>query len=131
MQIPSWAELYAPVIARVLMGGMFLMAGIQKFMTLDTTAGYIATSFLPAPMAMAVIAAIVETVLGASLLIGYRTKLAAAGLAVFTVIATIAFHTGWSANQMQQVLFTKNLAIVAGLLYMMAFGSGRYAVNNK
>lgn len=131
MQIPSWAEMYAPVVARVLMGGMFLMAGIQKFMGLSGTAGYIEMAGLPAPMVLAFLAAALEVVAGAALLIGFRTKLAAASLAVFTVIATIIFHTGWSTNPMQQTMFMKNLAIIAGLLYMMSFGSGKYAADNK
>lgn len=131
MVIPSWAELYAPVIARVLMGGMFVMAGVQKFMGLDATAGYIASVDLPAPMLLAVLVAALEVIAGAALVLGMRVKLAAAALAVFVIVATILFHTGWSANQMQMTLFIKNLAIVAGLLYMMSFGAGRYALGSR
>jgi putative oxidoreductase len=131
MRIPSWAELYAPVIARVLMGGMFLLAGIQKWMGLSGTAMYIESVGLPAPMVLAVLAALIETVFGAALLVGFRTKLAAAGLLVFTVIATLIFHTGWSANANQQVMFMKNLAIMAGLLYMMSFGSGAFSADRN
>jgi putative oxidoreductase len=128
MQIPSWAEMYAPVIARVLMGGMFLIAGIQKFMGLEGTAGYIASVGLPAASVLAVLVAALEVVAGAAILLGYHVKLAAAALVVFVVLATLLFHTGWSANPMQMTLFMKNLAITAGLLYMMTFGSGRFAL---
>ena len=120
--------MYAPVVARVLMGGMFLLAGIQKFMGLEGTAGYIASVDLPASMVLAVLVAALEVVAGAAILLGIRVKLAAAALVVFTVVATLLFHTGWSANAMQMTLFMKNLAIIAGLLYMMTFGSGRFAL---
>lgn len=131
MQIPSWAEVYAPVIARVLVGGMFVMAGIQKFMDLSATSGYISSVGLPAPMVLAVLVAALELIAGAALVIGMRVKLAAAALAVFVVLANILFHTGWSDNQMQMTLFIKNLGIIAALLYMMTFGAGRYAADNK
>lgn len=128
MQIPSWAEMYAPVVARVLMGGMFLIAGIQKFMGLEGTAGYIASVGLPAASGIAILVAALEVVAGAAILLGYHVKLAAAALIVFVVLVTLIFHTGWSANPMQMTLFMKNLAIMAGLLYMMTFGSGRFAL---
>lgn len=118
----SWTNAYAPLVGRILMGGMFLMAGITKAMDLSGTAIYISSATLPYPMVLAVAAMLLEILCGIALIIGYQAKLAAALLALFTIVVTLAFHLD------QQALFIKNLAILAGLLYMMTFGAGKYAV---
>ncbi len=118
----SWTNAYAPLVGRILMGGMFLMAGITKAMDLSGTATYISSATLPYPMVLAVAAMLLEILCGIALIVGYQAKLAAALLAIFTIVVTLAFHLD------QQALFIKNLAILAGLLYMMTFGAGKYAV---
>ena len=69
------------------------------------------------------------------LLIGFRTRCAAAVLAFFTLVAGFMFHAYWSlpAEQvmMQQIMFTKNLAIVGGLLAFAAFGAGGLSMDAK
>ncbi len=54
---------------------------------------------------------------GIALLVGYRTRLVAWALAAFTLVAGLIFHHDF-ANQMQQIMFMKNLAIVGGLLIL-------------
>ena len=130
MKILSWSERYAPLTARILMGGMFLMAGIMKAMDPAGTAGYIASVGLPLPMALALLTIVLEIGAGFFLVAGYQTRYAAAALAVFTIFATALFHTNW-AMPMQQMFFTKNLSIIADLLYMMTYGSGMFAKDSK
>jgi len=66
------------------------------------------------------------------LLVGWKTRWAALALIVFTIPATFIFHAYWGvpADQAlnQQIHFVKNLAIVGGLLAVIANGAGRFAI---
>jgi putative oxidoreductase len=62
------------------------------------------------------------------LIIGFRTRLVAAGLAGFTIASALGFHMDF-ADQNQFIHFMKNLALAGGLLQVVAFGGGRYGVD--
>jgi putative oxidoreductase len=66
---------------------------------------------------------------GLAILFGLFSRWAALGLAVFSVIAALIFHTNF-ADQMQAVSFMKNLAIAGGLLLLYANGPGAWAVRD-
>ena len=87
---------------------------------------------LPLATLAAIIAVVVELFAGLALLVGYRIKLAAVVLAVFTLVATVLFHNFWAmpADQayMQQLMFMKNIAIVGGLLLVAALGGGTWVL---
>lgn len=120
---------YGPLIARLLIGGMFLYAGIMKVTGFEGTVGYISSVNLPSPEILAVIAIIIEIVCGLLVILGYRIAKAAAALVVFTLLATIFFHTNTS-DPVQFAMMTKNLAIIGGLLYMMTFGAGHITIES-
>ena len=120
-------DTHALLVARILMGGMFLLSGIQKFQGIDGVAGYIASAGLPAPLALAWIVAVFEVLAGAAIILGKYFREAAILLAVFVVIVSFPFHGPglWETDITQQIFFTKNTAILAGLLFMAAHGPGR------
>jgi len=113
---------------RVLIGVLFFMSGLSKLAAPDATQGYIASVGLPAPVVAYAVAVAVE-VLGSTLLIaGVRTRLVAAGMAVFALATALTFHKNF-ADQNQMIHFMKNIAIMGGLLQVVAFGGGRYSVD--
>ncbi|WP_445322801.1 DoxX family protein [Ramlibacter sp. AN1015] len=120
---------------RALIALLFVPAGWSKIGGFAGTAGYIASKGLPLPEVAAAIAIAVELGLGLMLLVGWRTRWAALGLAVFTVFATFVFHNYWAmpAEQvmMQRQAFFKNLAITGGLLAFMAFGAGGWSLDAR
>ena len=122
-----------PLLGRVLIAPLFLVAGIRKAMAVAGTAGYLAKLGVPAAdmVVYAVIAA--EILGGLLLLIGWRTRLVAWILIVFVAVATGLAHRFWefdAAQQAnQQTQFLKNLAIIGGLLFLAAFGPGRASVD--
>lgn len=122
---PIW-NTHALLFARVLMGGFFLLAGINKASGIDGTAEMITGAGLPMPLVLAWLAAILEIVAGAAIILGKYFKEAALSLAVFTFVISFIFHApnSWAENAMQQLMFMKNMAIVAGLLFMAAHGAG-------
>lgn len=121
--------------SRVLIAVMFIPAGISKLTGFEGTVGYIASVGLPLPAVGAVIAIVVEIVIALALLVGYRTRVAAAILAVFTLAASVFFHAYWSVPadkvMIQQLMFFKNIAIVGGLLALAAFGAGKWSLDAR
>jgi putative oxidoreductase len=117
---------HALLLARILMGALFIISGIQKFQGLDGVTGYIGSAGLPAAGALALLSAIPEVAAGVALVLGYYFKEAALALAAFVLIASFIFHNpnAWSNDPLQQMMFLKNMAIVAGLLFMAAHGAG-------
>lgn len=113
---------------RILIGVLFLMSGLSKLAAPVATQGYIASVGLPAPVVAFAVAAAVETLGGALLIAGVRTRLVAIGLAVFTLATAVIFHNNF-ADQNQMIHFMKNIAIVGGLLQVVAFGGGRFSVD--
>jgi len=119
---------HALLLARIVLGGYFLYAGITKVTSgIDGTAGYIASMDLPVPMILAWIAVVTEVVCGALIILGKYFKEATLTLGAFIVIITFIFHGPnlWSPENMQQTMFFKNMSIVAGLLFMAAHGVGQ------
>jgi putative oxidoreductase len=73
---------------------------------------------------------VLELAGGLALIVGWQTRLAALALAGFTLLAGILFHTDF-ANQMQSIMFMKNLAITGGLLGFAAAGAGGWSVDAR
>ncbi len=120
---------------RLLLGLLFLLAGIDKLNAFDGTVGFIASVGLPLPTLAAVLAIAIEIGAGIGLIAGYYARISAAALAIFTIAATLIFHAYWSmpADQqfVQQLLFMKNIAVTGGLLVLAAVGAGRFAIYRK
>tara|TARA_B110000305_G_scaffold231971_1_gene286201 strand:+ start:443 stop:865 length:423 start_codon:yes stop_codon:yes gene_type:complete len=117
---------------RILLAALFIPAGISKIVGFEGTVGYIASVGLPLATLAAITAIVVELIAGLALLVGYRIKLSAVILAVFTLVATVLFHNFWAmpADQayMQQLMFMKNIAVVGGLLMVAALGGGTWVL---
>lgn len=119
---------YAPLIGRILLALIFVMSGFSKITGFEGTVGYIASKGLPLPQLGAIIAIVVEVVGGLMLIVGWKARWGAAALFVFTGAAALFFHNFWAVPpeqmQIQQIMFMKNLAIMGGMLMVMAHGSG-------
>lgn len=123
------------LVGRVLIAALFLPAGISKLTGFEGTVGYISSAGVPLPALAAALAAAVEIIGGAAVLLGYRTRIAAAALALFTVAASVLFHAYWAAPadqaMVQSLLFFKNLAIVGGLMVLAANSTGRWRLDSR
>jgi len=121
------------LLGRLLIAYMFVPSGWGKLVGFAGTVGYIAGKGVPFPEVCAAIAVAAELGLGLALLFGFKTRWAALGLAIFVAVITPIFHNYWAVpeaqHMMQQLNFTKNLAIVGGLLAFAAFGAGRLSID--
>jgi putative oxidoreductase len=123
------------LVGRLLIALLFVPAGLSKIGGFDGTVGYIASKGLPAPTLGAVIAILVEVGLGLALAFGFKARVAALVLAIFSVVSGIFFHNFWTMEAAQvmvnQIMFMKNLAIAGGLLGVAAWGAGAYSLDAK
>lgn len=117
---------YSPLIARLIIGGFFLMAGVGKVADIAGTSGYIQSVGLPGFLAWP--AAIFEIVLGLALIVGYQTRIAALAGAAFCIFTAVVFHNNF-ADQMQMIMFLKNFSIAGAFLMFFAHGAGKLALD--
>jgi len=121
---------YVAALGRLLIALLFLFAGVGKIFAPAATQGYIASVGLPAPLIAYLIAVVVEVGGGALLLIGWQTRPVAAVLAIFTLATALGFHHNFG-DQNQLVHFLKNVAIIGGLLQVVAFGAGAFSLDGR
>ena len=123
-----------PLVARILIGLLFLVAGVRKIMGWTGTIAYFSKLGLPMPEPIVVLVILLELVGAMLLIVGWRTKLVAWALAGFTLVAGLMAHQFWAAEPAQYANqlnhFLKNLAIIGGLLMVVAFGPGSAAVES-
>ena len=124
----------APLIGRILIALLFIPSGLAKLAGFSGTMAYVASAGLP-PAFGAIIAILVEVVLGAALLVGWQARWVALIMALFTIGAAIFFHNFWAAPPDEQLLqnvhFFKNMAIAGGLLFVFTFGAGAYSLDAR
>lgn len=118
------------LVGRVLLSSLFILAGYAKLTGLAGTAGWFGSIGLPVPMVTAVVVGLLEFFGGLAILVGFQTRIAAIALAIFTLAATAIAHLDF-ADQMQMLLFQKNISIVGGLLIVAAFGAGALSIDNR
>ncbi len=113
---------------RLLLSGVFFMAGINKIEKYAGTQAYMEQHSVPGALLPAVIAA--EILLPVMLLLGWQTRLAALGLALFTLLSGAIFHFE-PGNQMQMIMLMKNIAIAGGLFVIVAHGAGPLSIDGR
>jgi putative oxidoreductase len=116
------------IVARVLASMIFITAGFSKLGAGYAGAqGYMASVGVPGELLPLVIA--LELGGGLALLLGFQTRLVAFMLAGFCIISGFIFHSG--ADQMQQIMLMKNVAMAGGLLAFTVFGAGRLSMDGE
>jgi putative oxidoreductase len=128
--LPNAVTTIVPAVGRVMISTLFLLAGLSKIAAPAMTIAYIQSVGLPLPSIAFGLAAFTEIAGGITLLLGYRTRIVAGALFVFT-LATAAFFHNHFADQNQFIHFFKNIAIAGGLLHVIAFGGGRVSLDGR
>jgi uncharacterized membrane protein YphA (DoxX/SURF4 family) len=97
-----------------------------KFMSMETTAGYIAAAGFPIPMVLAWCAALFEVALVAAFLTGAFFSEAALLAAAYVVFLAFAFHgpSHWQGNQLEFGAFIDHFTFMAGLFFAAVHGPG-------
>lgn len=116
----------AQLAGRALLSVIFIMAGINKIGAYAGTQGYMESMGVPGALLPLVIA--LEIGGGLAVLLGWQTRLAAFLLAGFCLVSAAIFHADFG-DQMQSIMFMKNLAIAGGLLTLFASGAGAWSLD--
>ncbi len=123
----------AALVGRVLLCAIFVMAGFEKIGGFAGNVAYAQGAGLPMPQVAVAIALAVELVGGLMVLVGFRARLGALAIAVFSAVAAFSFHRYWSMPPAQQVndflFFWKDLGLAGGMLMIAAFGPGRWSID--
>ncbi len=123
-------QTYSATSGRLLLSLLFLSSGIGKLAAPAATKGYIAAMGLPFVDLAYLGALVVEFGFAAALVLGYRVRLVAAVMAVFTLVTALIFHNQLG-DQNQMIHFLKNIAVVGGLLQVVAFGAGAFSLDAR
>jgi putative oxidoreductase len=132
------------LIARLLMGWIFLKVGWDHLMNPAGMVGYLTALGAPAPSVLAWPALIAELLIGIGLILGIATRYVALLTVLWLIIATWLAHRYWvypdatpgqpalsasSGNQFAHML--KNLSMIGGALVLFVTGAGRISVDDK
>jgi putative oxidoreductase len=108
------------LVGRLFVAIIFLASAFGKITNFDGTLQFMESHGMPAATFLCVSAIAVEALGAIALILGYKTRWGAAALAGFLVAATWVFHTAPD----QRIQLLKNLAILGGLLNLIARGPG-------
>jgi len=124
----NFIQTFSPLVGRVFISLIFIVTGIGKITGYSGTAAYMDSMGIPGMLLPLVI--LLEVGGGLAILLGFKTRLVAFLLAGFCVLSALIFHFDFD-NQMQSLMFMKNIAIAGGFLFLVAFGPGKYAIDNR
>ncbi len=120
-------SLAAP-LGRILLALMFVSSGLHKITTYANTQGYMEAVGVPGSLLPLVIA--LEVLGGLMIILGWHTRIAAFLLAGFCLLSAVLFHADFN-NQMQTIMFMKNISIAGGFLMIVALGGGAYSLDQR
>ena len=116
------------LLGRIMLALIFILAGLGKIQDPAGTAAYMQSAGVPGILLWPTIA--LEVLGGLALVLGYKTRYAAFTLAIFSVVAALMFHRNF-ADQMQMIMFLKNIAMAGGLLLLAVGGNTAFSMDNK
>ena len=105
------------VLGRILLSSLFLIEGVRKFFFQEETIMYMEEYGVPEILFFPSL--ILEILFPILLIIGYKTRISALIMALFTLSVAIIFHTDFQ-NQMELIMFLKDIAIAGGFLIIAA-----------
>jgi putative oxidoreductase len=123
-------KVYVPPFARFLMSSFFIWDGILQLRDPGGSARYFASVHVPAPDIAVWLSIAILILGGLAILVGYKTRWAAALLALFCLGTAFGVHlpAGDMANMID---FYKNLVMAGGFLYVVSFSAGRMSIDRE
>lgn len=119
------------LLARIALAAIFVSAGWSKLSDYAGTVAYMEAMQVSSSLLPLVIFA--ELGGGLAILLGFQTRVAALGLAVFSILTAVLFHVGGSDAAQQynnSIHFMKNIAMAGGFLALMLLGAGRLSIDH-
>ncbi|GIW45669.1 MAG: membrane protein [Candidatus Binatia bacterium] len=121
------------LLGRVLLALIFILAGLNKIPNFTKVAEGMAQHRVPLPEAALIATILIEVLGGLAIAIGVRTRAAATVLVAWLLVVTVVYHTNLVVQhpEDQTIQFLKNLAILGGLLGLVARGPGKISFDER
>ena len=111
---------------RIFISSLFLYEAIRKFFyqieTIDYMKSYGVPEFLFYPSLL------FELIVPILLIIGFKTRIAAIAMFLFTIAVSLIFHMDFEDN-MQVITFLKNLSISGGFLIIASYEAKKFTMD--
>jgi putative oxidoreductase len=121
-------ENFTELAGRVLLASLFSLSGLSKLGAYSATAAYMSAFGVPATLLPAVIA---TEVLGSlAIILGWQTRAVAGCLAAYSLLTAVTFHINFG-DQIQVMMFLKNVSIAGGFLLLVANGAGPLSIDRR
>lgn len=122
-----------PALGRALLALIFVLAGIGKLGAIAVTSAHMADHGIPYANVLVWGAVALELGGGIMLIVGFLTRLVAAAFFFYLLALATIFHAYWTmsgaAAHAQHADFLQHLAMMGGMLYVVAFGAGPYSID--
>ena len=111
---------------RIFLSTLFLFEGVKKLFYQDETVEYMESFgvselfFYPSVF--------FEIIIPTLLIIGFKTRIVAMAMCLFTITVSIIFHSDFN-NHMQVIAFLKNLSISGGFLIIASYEAKKFTID--
>ena len=116
------------LVGRVFISLVFLLSAYNKIFNYEGTVAWMEGYGVPGFLLWPTI--ILEIILPVLIIIGYKTKVSAIILAIFSIATAFIFHLDFS-NQMQVIALLKNLGLAGGFIFIAVNGPKDWAFDKK
>ena len=119
---------FIELLGRIFLSFLFLFEGIKKlFFFQEETQMYMEEYGIPEILFFP--STLLEVILPIFIIIGFKTRLCASIMVIFTISVTLIFHMDFN-NQIQLITFLKNISIAGGLLIIVANENRYFSIDN-
>ena len=128
-QVSSYLTWLAPLVARIIVGQVFIVSGLGKLNNLEIATGNFISWGIPLPQIFTPFVAGAEFVCGALLMIGLLTRISAGLLGVIMIVAI--YTALWPETHSIDTFFGfEEMAYLALFLWLAIGGAGKISADH-
>lgn len=116
------------LLGRLLISAIFLISAYNKIFSIDGTMGWMEGFGIPGFLIYTTI--LLEIILPLFVIVGYKAKISSAVLAIFCLATAFIFHFDF-LDQIQTILFLKNIGLAGGFLFIVANGTKDWSIDRE
>ncbi len=119
---------FLDLISRIFISSVFLFSAVNKILGFENTQSYMEGFGVPGFLLWPTI--VLEIILPIMIIIGYKTRMAALVLAIFSIVTALIFHFDLG-NNMQIIALMKNLGLAGGFIFLAINGPKDWALDKN
>ena len=119
---------YLFVLGRVLLGGYFIMSGVNHFKHVAMLTGYAKSKSVPMPREAVLLTGLMMVLGGLGVLLGVYVEFSVFLLCAFLLVTSLQMHQFWKIQDHmerlpEEINFKKNFALFGALLMLLAIST--------